>query len=88
MAVLHSTGLAYRLSMKDTFEMQYPWLLDDIYTTSMAKELIAMHLDSYLHCLSMFDGVGKVVAKLRKIQHDVFQYLVALRHPTDALGVR
>ena len=88
MAVLHATGLAYRMSMKNNFEKHYPWLMEDLYTSNMAKELIAKHLDSYLHCLSFLSGVGKVVSKLKKIQQDVFQCLVSLRRPNDALGSR
>jgi len=88
MAVMHAAGLAYRMSMKTNFEDLYPWLMEDFYTSNMAKELLAKHLDSYLHCLSLLSGVGKVVSKLRKIQQEVFQYLVSLRKPNDDLGTR
>eukprot|EP00092_Neocalanus_flemingeri_P094678 GFUD01120401.1.p1 GENE.GFUD01120401.1~~GFUD01120401.1.p1 ORF type:complete len:464 (-),score=144.12 GFUD01120401.1:120-1511(-) len=88
MAVMHAAGLAYRMSMKTNFEKHYPWLMEDLYTSNMAKELIAKHLDSYLHCLSFLSGVGKAVSKLRKIEPDLFQYLVSLRRSNDALGTR
>lgn len=88
LAVFHAAGLAYRMSVKSGFEQKYPWLMEDIYTSGLSKELIARHLDSFLHCLSYLPGVEKTVAKLRKIEHDLFQYLVSLRRPTDALGSR
>ena len=56
MAVLHAAWLAFRMSMKNNFEQCYPWLMEDLYTSNMAKELIAKHLDSYLHCLSFLTG--------------------------------
>lgn len=88
MAVLHAAGLAYRMSMKNSFEQRYPWLMEDIYTSNMTKELIARHLDSYLHCLLFLPGSEKVVSKLRRIEQNLFQYLVSLRRPNDALGSR
>ena len=49
MAVLHATGLVYRMSAKNNFQQSYPWLGD------ITKELIARHLDEYLHCLSLIE---------------------------------
>ena len=57
-------------------------------TSHVAKELIAKHIDSYLHSLSSIPGADKVVGQLRKIQPNVFQHLVALRRPNDELGAR
>ena len=88
MAVLHAAGLAYRMSIKTNFETKYPWLTNDLFTSNIAKELIAKHLDSYLHCLSFVSGAEKVVCQLRRIQPNVFQHLLALRRPTDDLGSR
>lgn len=52
------------------------------------QELLARYLDSYLHYLSLLPGVEKVIAQLKKIKHKIFDLLVALRRPTDALGKR
>ena len=88
MATLHAAGLAFRMSNKKNHEKQYPSLIPDLFTSNLAKELIAKHIDSYLHCLSCLPGVEKTVCKLRMIQPNVFQHLVALRRPNDELGSR
>ena len=88
MAVLHATGLAYKMSAKNSLDDLYPWLVEDLYTCNMTKELLARHLDEYLHCLSFIPGTENIVSKLRKIEQNVFQYLVQLRRPNDALGSR
>lgn len=88
MASLHAAGLAYRMSTKNNFEKHYPCLSRDLFTSHVAKELIAKHIDSYLHSLSSIPGADKVVGQLRKIQPNVFQHLVALRRPNDELGAR
>ena len=88
MATLHAAGLAYRMSTKQNFEKEYPALSRDLFTSHVSKELIAKHIDSYLHSLSSILGADKVLTQLRKIQPNVFQHLVALRRPNDELGAR
>jgi len=88
MAVLHATGLAYRMSLKDSFEDKYPWLMEDLFTSNIVKELLAKNLDSYLHYLTFLPGVAKTVSELRKVKHQVFDLIVNLRRPTDTLGTR
>jgi len=88
MAVLHATGLAYRMSLKDSFEDKYPWLMEDLFTSNIVKELLAKNLDSYLHYLTFLPGVSKTVEELRKVKHQIFDLIVSLRRPTDTLGTR
>ena len=88
MAVLHATGLAYRMSLKDSFEDKYPWLMEDLFTSNIVKELLAKNLDSYLHYLTSLPGVSKTVSELRKVKHQIFDLIVNLRRPTDTLGNR
>ena len=66
----------------------HPRLGQDVFTSSAAKELVARHLDCYLHCLAAVSGAASVVAKLRRLQPTVFRHLVALRRPRDELGAR
>ena len=88
LAKFHACGLAYRMSLKEEIDEKYPYLEDDLYTSNMAKELLAKYLDSYLHFLSLLPGIQEHVLKLRKISNEVFQLLVKLRKPTDPLGTR
>ena len=74
------------MSLKEEIVEKYPYLEDDLYTSNMSKELLAKHLDSYLHFLSLLPGIQEHVLKLRKISSDVFQLLVKLRRPRDPLG--
>lgn len=55
MAKFHACGLAYRMSLKEEIDEKYPYLDDDLYTSNMAKELLAKYLDSYLHFLTYLD---------------------------------
>ena len=87
-ATLHAAGLAFRLSSRRSVEAAHPRLVQDVFTSSGAKELVARHLDSYLHCLAAVPGAASVVAKLRRLQPTVFRQLVALRRPRDELGAR
>ena len=52
----HACGLAYRMSLKEEIDEKYPYLESDLYTSNMAKELIAKYLDSFLHFLSTLPG--------------------------------
>lgn len=88
LAKFHACGLAYRMSLKEEIDDKYPYLEDDLYTSNMAKELLAKYLDSFLHFLSLLPGIQEHVLKLRKISNEVFQLLVKLRRPTDPLGCR
>ncbi|TRY70868.1 hypothetical protein TCAL_10311 [Tigriopus californicus] len=88
LAKFHACGLAYRMSLKEEIDEKYPYLEDDLYTSNMAKELLAKYLDSYLHFLSLLPGIQEHVLKLRKISNEVFQLLVKLRRPSDPLGTR
>lgn len=88
LATFHACGLAYRMSLKEEIDDKYTFLDDDLYTSNMAKELLAKYLDSYLHFLSLLPGISEHILKLRKISGEVFQLLVKLRHPTDPLGNR
>ena len=77
------------MSLKEEIDERYPYLEDDLYTSNMAKELLAKHLNSYIHFLSMLPGIcPDHVKQLRKISADVFQLLVKLRRPRDPLGTR
>ena len=88
MATLHSTGLVYRMNLKEDISKIYPWIMEDMYTSYIAKELIAKYLDSYLHYLSHYKGAENTVTKLRGIKSNIFQLLVSLRRPSDILGSR
>ncbi len=88
LAKFHACGLAYRMSLKEEIDEKYPYLEDDLYTSNMAKELLAKYLDSFLHFLSLLPGIQEHVLKLRKISNEVFQLLVKLRRPNDPLGTR
>lgn len=55
LAKFHACGLAYRMSLKEEIDEKYPYLEDDLYTSNMAKELLAKYLDSYLHFLTQLD---------------------------------
>ena len=55
LAKFHACGLAYRMSLKEEIDEKYPYLEDDLYTSNMAKELLAKYLDSYLHFLTYLD---------------------------------
>ena len=68
--------------------IRYPWLMEDLFTCNLARELLAKYLDSYLHYLSFLPGVDSTLLLLKRIQQDVFQYIVTLRKPTDSLGAR
>ena len=72
LAKFHACGLAYRMSLKEEIDEKYPYIEDDLYTSSMAKELLAKYLDSYLHFLSHLPGLKSHVHKLRKISSNVF----------------
>ena len=80
--------LYFRLSSRRSVEAAHPRLGQDVFTSSGAKELVARHLDSYLHCLAAVSGAAGVVTKLRRLQPTVFRQLVALRRPRDELGAR
>ncbi|CAB4058024.1 unnamed protein product [Lepeophtheirus salmonis] len=86
LAKFHACGLAYRMSLNEEIEEKYTYLDDDLYTSNMAKELLAKYLDSYFHFLSVLPGIQEHVLKLRKISADVFSLLVKLRRPSDPLG--
>jgi len=43
------------MSLKEEIDEKYPYLEDDLYTSNMAKELLAKYLDSYLHFLTLLD---------------------------------
>ena len=43
------------MSLKEEIDVKYPYLEDDLYTSNMAKELLAKYLDSYLHFLTYLD---------------------------------
>lgn len=73
LAKLHACGLAYRMSLKEEIDEKYPYIEDDLYTSSMAKELLAKYLDSYLHFLSHLPGLKSHVNKLRKISPNLFE---------------
>ena len=88
LARFHACGLAYRMSLREEIDDKYPYLEDDLYTSNMAKELLAKYLDSFLHFLSLLPGIQEHVIKLRKISNEVFQLLVKLRRPNDPLGTR
>ena len=88
LARFHACGLAYRMSLKEEIDDKYPYLEDDLYTSNMAKELLAKYLDSFLHFLSLLPGIQEHVLKLRKISNEVFGLLVKLRRPSDPLGTR
>ena len=72
LAKFHACGLAYRMSLREEIDEKYPYIEDDLYTSSMAKELLAKYLDSYLHFLSHLPGLKSHVHKLRKISSNVF----------------
>jgi len=75
--------------IKEEIDERYPYLEDDLYTSNMAKELLAKYLDSYLHFLTYLDpSIQEHVIKLRKISNEVFQLLFKLRRPNDPLGTR
>ena len=80
--------LYFRLSSRRSVEAAHPRLGQDVFTSCGAKELVARHLDSYLHCLAAVSGAAGVVTKLRRLQPTVFRQLVALRRPRDELGAR
>ena len=88
LAVLHSTGLAHRMSMKEKLSATKPWLSQDHLTSPSALDIIAQHLDSYLHCLSRLGGVEQVVSGLRKVQSSLLPLLSSLRKSEDSLGTR
>ena len=71
------------MSIKTSFEARYPWLGQDVFSENTCREVVARHLDSFLHCLSSLPGSERVTSRLRAIQTDVFQLLVRLRRPTD-----
>ena len=56
LAKFHACGLAYRMSLKEEIDEKYPYLESDLYTSNMAKELLAKYLDSFLHFLSTLPG--------------------------------
>ena len=64
LAKFHACGLAYRMSLKEDIDEKYPYLEDDLYTSNMAKELLAKYLDSYLHFLTYLDPAIQVKCKL------------------------
>ena len=43
------------MSLKEEIDVKYPYLEDDLYTSNMAKELLAKYLDSYLQFLTRLD---------------------------------
>merc|ERR1719445_437563 len=57
LAKFHACGLAYRMSLKEEIDEKYPYLESDLYTSNMAKELLAKYLDSFLHFLSTLPGI-------------------------------
>ena len=63
LAKFHACGLAYRMSLKEEIDEKYPYLEDDLYTSNMAKELLAKYLDSYLHFLTQLDPSIQVSQK-------------------------
>ena len=74
LAKFHACGLAYRMSLKEEIDEKYPYLEDDLYTSNMAKELLAKYLDSYLHFLTYLDPSIQV----RKVfKHTVNAPLIA-----------
>ena len=87
-AVLHATGLVYRMNLKEDICKMYPWLKEDMYTSYIAKELMAKYLDSYLHYLSHYPNADKTVTKLRGLKTSIFELLNTLRRPSDVLGTR
>jgi hypothetical protein len=60
LANFHACGLAYRMSLKEEIDEKYPYLDDDLYTSNMAKELLAKYLDSFMHFLSLLPGKTSV----------------------------
>ena len=76
------------IHLQESHGERYPWLMDDLVTSGTAKELLAKHLESYLHYLSLLPGVEKTVGKLKNMQHRVFDLLSSLRRPTDTLGAK
>ena len=44
------------MSLKEEIDEKYPYLESDLYTSNMAKELLAKYLDSFLHFLSTLPG--------------------------------
>ena len=77
-----------RMSLSRSFEAKYPWLSQDLFSSNLVAELIAKHLNTYLHFLSALPGSYQLCTRLGAIQSDVFQLLVNLRRPTDQAGTR
>ena len=76
------------MSLCGSFEAKYPWLAQDMLSSNMVAELLAKHLNTFLHFLSALPEAHQLCARLRAIQSEVFQLMVNLRHPTDELGAR
>jgi len=87
-ANLHAAGLVFRMSNKKEIENQKPIFSQDIFTSSITKELVAKHIDSFLYCLSSLPDSEKIVKKLKQMEPYVFQYLLNLGRPTDELASR
>jgi hypothetical protein len=66
------------MSLKEEIDVKYPYLEDDLYTSNMAKELLAKYLDSYLHFLTYLDPSIQV----RIIKTSLF---VSVRKSADVL---
>ena len=77
-----------RMSICRSFEAKYPWLSQDLLSSNVVKELIAKHLNTFLHFLSALPGSHQLCTRLRALQSEVFQLMVNLRRPTDELGNR
>lgn len=88
MAVLHATGLVYRMNLKEDICTMYPWLREDMYSSYVAKELLAKYLNSFLQYLSQYENADKTITKLRGLKSNIIRLISTLRRPTDALGKR
>ena len=62
----------YRMSLKEEIDVKYPYLEDDLYTSNMAKELLAKYLDSYLQFLTRLDP--SIQVRIIK-NYDIVRYL-------------
>ena len=76
------------MSICRSFEAKYPWLSQDVFSSNVVREMIAKHLNTFLHFLSALPGSYEVCTRLRVLQSEVFQLMVNLRRPTDELGNR
>jgi len=87
-AVLHATGLVYRMNLKEDICMMYPWLMEDMYSSYVAKELLAKYLNSFLQFLSQFENAERTVHKLNGLKNNIIELISSLRRPSDTLGTR